>query len=121
MEEQALKSTPELFKRLSYLDTIITIAPLLGLLGTVVGMIRSFHVISTKTGLGAPTAITGGVAEALIATATGLAIAIVTLVGYNLLTEKAKSIVSQMESSGTRLANILSSEEGRNEAEAMGA
>jgi biopolymer transport protein ExbB len=122
MQEHALKAAPELFKRLSALDTIVTIAPLLGLLGTVTGMIRSFHVISTKTGLGTPTAITGGVAEALIATATGLAIAIATLVGYNYLTEKAKHILSEMEFYGTRLINILSSGEGKkHEAETVGA
>ena len=101
MEEHALKAMPVLYKHLSILDTIITIAPLLGLLGTVTGMIRAFHVISTKSGLSTPTAITGGVAEALIATATGLFIAIVTLVGYNYLTERAKLIVSDMEIYGT--------------------
>lgn len=122
MEEHALKMTPEVYKRLHILDTIITIAPLLGLLGTVTGMIRAFSVISNKSGLGTPTAITGGVAEALIATATGLAIAIVTLVGYNYLTEKAKGIVSEMEIYGTRLTNILSADtEERNEAKAVGA
>lgn len=122
MEEHALKMTPEVYKRLHILDTIITIAPLLGLLGTVTGMIRAFSVISNKSGLGTPTAITGGVAEALIATATGLAIAIVTLVGYNYLTEKAKGIVSEMEIYGTRLVNILSTDtEERNEAKAVGA
>ena len=122
MEEHALKMTPEVFKRLHMLDTIITIAPLLGLLGTVTGMIRAFSVISNKAGIGTPTAITGGVAEALIATATGLAIAIVTLVGYNYLTERAKMIVSDMEVYGTRLVNILSTDtEERNEAEAVGA
>ena len=122
MEENALKATPELFKRLSILDTVITIAPLLGLLGTVTGMIRSFHVISTKSGIGTPTAITGGVAEALIATATGLAIAIVTLVGYNYLTDKAKTVISEMEVNGTRLVNILSSgKEEAHEAQAVGA
>jgi len=120
MEEHALKVTPDLFMRLSILDTIVTIAPLLGLLGTVTGMIRSFHVISTKSGLGAPTAITGGVAEALIATATGLAIAIVTLVGYNYLTERAKRLISDMEIYGTRLVNILvAGEEAQNEAQAL--
>lgn len=122
MEESALKTTPDMFKRLSALDTIITIAPLLGLLGTVTGMIRAFHVIATKTGISTPTAITGGVAEALIATATGLAIAIVTLVGYNWLADKAKLIVSEMEVNGTRLVNILSSgEEAQDEAQAVGA
>lgn len=122
MEEFALRTMPNLHKRLSILDTIVTIAPLLGLLGTVTGMIRAFHVISTKTGLGTPTAITGGVAEALIATATGLAIAICTLVGYNYLTEKAKVIISDMETYGTRLVNILSSGEGEHhEVKAVGA
>lgn len=113
MEEYALKTMPEVFQRLSILDTIVTIAPLLGLLGTVTGMIRAFHVVSAETGLGTPTAITGGVAEALIATATGLAIAIATLVGYNHLTEVAKNIMSEMELYGTRVANILAEmEEG---------
>jgi biopolymer transport protein ExbB len=122
MEEHALKAAPDLFKRLSILDTIITIAPLLGLLGTVTGMIRSFHVISTRSGLGTPTAITGGVAEALIATATGLAIAITTLVGYNYLTERAKAILSELEIYGTRMVNVLSSgEEEQGEAAALGA
>jgi len=122
MEEHALKAMPLLYKRLNILDTIITIAPLLGLLGTVTGMIRAFHVIATKSGLSTPTAITGGVAEALIATATGLAIAIATLVGYNYLTEKAKNIISEMEIYGTRLGNILSTAvEEKNEVKAVGA
>lgn len=122
MAEHALKTTPELFRRLSVLDTIVTIAPLLGLLGTVIGMIRSFHVISTKTGLSTPAAVTGGVAEALIATATGIAIAVATLIGYNYLTEKAKSIINEMELHGTRLVNVLSAgQEEPHEAEAVGA
>jgi biopolymer transport protein ExbB len=106
MEELAMRETPLLYKRLGVLDTVITIAPLLGLLGTVTGMIRSFHVVGTA-GLNAPTAITGGVAEALIATATGLAIAIVTLIGYNYLTEKVKEIIAEMEVRATQLLNIL--------------
>jgi biopolymer transport protein ExbB len=122
MEEHALKAMPELYRRLNVLDTIVTIAPLLGLLGTVTGMIRAFHVIASKSGLSTPTAITGGVAEALIATATGLAIAIITLIGYNYLTERAKLIISDLEINGTRLVNILSNgAEESHEAKAMGA
>ena len=107
MEELALRETPLLYRRLGVLDTIITIAPLLGLLGTVTGMIKSFHVVGSATGLNNPNAITGGVAEALLATATGLAIAIVTLVGYNYLTEKVKEIIADMEIRATQLMNIL--------------
>ena len=111
MEELALRETPLLYRRLGVLDTIITIAPLLGLLGTVTGMIKSFHVVGTS-GLNQVGAITGGVAEALIATATGLAIAIVTLIGYNYLTEKVKEIISEMETRATQLMNILISLRG---------
>ncbi len=69
---------PFLRKRLTILDPVITLAPLLGLLGTVVGMIGSFEIMSAS-GIGQPHAVTGGVAEALIATATGLLIATLTL------------------------------------------
>jgi biopolymer transport protein ExbB len=107
MEELALAETPRLQRRLGILDTVITIAPLLGLLGTVTGMMGSFHVLSSREGLSQPNAITGGVAEALIATATGLAIAIVTLVGYNTLTERVKEITSEIELRATQILNTL--------------
>jgi biopolymer transport protein ExbB len=116
MEELALRETPVLYKRLGVLDTIITIAPLLGLLGTVTGMIQSFHIVGATMGLNDTPGITGGVAEALIATATGLAIAIVTLIGYNYLTEKVKEVIAEMEVRATQLMNILAglrSAEGR--------
>lgn len=107
MEEEALLLTPHLHRRLTVLDTIITLSPLLGLLGTITGMINSFKVISVATGASASGAITGGVAEALIATATGLSIAIVTLPVYNHLTNRVNEILGQMEARGTQLLNIL--------------
>ncbi len=107
MEELALRETPVLYKRLGVLDTIITIAPLLGLLGTVTGMIRSFHIVGAASGLNNTAGISGGVAEALIATATGLAIAIVTLIGYNYLTEQVKQAIAEMEIRATQIMNIL--------------
>lgn len=120
MEELALAETPELHKRLSWLDTIITVSPLLGLLGTVIGMVSSFRIIGS-TGASHPTAITAGVAEALIATATGLIIAIVTLVGYNALTERVRTIISSIELSATQLLNLLADlKENDHPAERMG-
>ena len=108
MEELALRETPELNKRLSILDTIITMAPLLGLLGTITGMIAAFNVVGANNDASAATrAITGGVAEALIATATGLVIAIFTLPFYNYLSERVKEIISDMETRATQLLNIL--------------
>lgn len=107
MEEAATRETSKLQNRLSILDTIITIAPLLGLLGTVTGMIRSFHVISSKEGISTPMAITGGVAEALIATATGLAVAIITLIGYNYLNEQIRKVTEEMEMRGNQVLNAI--------------
>jgi len=108
LEEFALTETPKLSQRLNLLDTIITISPLLGLLGTVTGMIGAFHVVADPNAAGGPAAITGNVAEALIATATGLAIAIVTLVGYNSLGDRVKSVISNMEIAATQIVNIYS-------------
>jgi biopolymer transport protein ExbB len=81
------------------LDTCITAAPLLGLLGTVTGMMRTFGALGTGDVSGNVGAITGGVAEALIATAMGLAVAIVGLLPYNYLnarSEQAKQEVADV-------------------------
>jgi biopolymer transport protein ExbB len=93
-------------RALPVLDTIVTLSPLLGLLGTVTGMIAAFGVISTS-GLDQPHAITGGVAEALIATAAGLGIAIATLVPYNYFSARAERTLDEIEGQGTRLELIL--------------
>jgi biopolymer transport protein ExbB len=92
---------------LPVLDTIITLAPLLGLLGTITGMISAFGIVS-EAGLGQPQAITGGVAEALIATATGLCIAIMTLIPYNYFRAKIEHLTARMEEQATRLELFLS-------------
>jgi biopolymer transport protein ExbB len=107
MEERGTRETSHLTRHLGLLDTIITIAPLLGLLGTVTGMISAFHVIAAKDGISTPTAITGGVGEALVATATGLAIAIITLVGHNHIQDKIKHVIADIEAHGTAMVNIL--------------
>ena len=89
--------------RLSYLETIVTLAPLLGLLGTVTGMISSFSVLSVSDGQ--PFAITGGVGEALIATATGLVVAIVALVIHSYLVHIQDGLITDMEEIGNVYMN----------------
>jgi biopolymer transport protein ExbB len=106
LEVAAQKEGPVLKQRLTILDTIITLAPLLGLLGTVTGMIGSFGIMS-QSGIGQPHAITGGVAEALIATATGLLIAILTLVSYNYFTSRAEREMEEIEYYASRLELLL--------------
>ena len=106
MEEQALTEQPGLNRRLAVLDTIVTLAPLLGLLGTVLGMISAFRIISIS-GTSHPAGITGGVAEALIATATGLGIAIFSLVGFNWCRDKLRRITEEIELRATQLENLV--------------
>jgi biopolymer transport protein ExbB len=95
---------------LPILDTIITLAPLLGLLGTITGMISAFGIVS-EAGLGQPHAITGGIAEALIATATGLLIAIMTLIPYNYCRSKVEQLTDVLEEQATRLELLLGKRE----------
>lgn len=102
MKNEAESWVPRLERRIDILDTVITAAPLMGLLGTITGMMSSFQVLSEK-GVNEPNAITGGVAEALIATATGLVIALICLLFYNFLTSKVKGFIYEVESVGSRL------------------
>lgn len=91
---------------LSTLDTIITLAPLLGLLGTVTGMIRAFGLLGTKE-LEAPVVITGGISEALIATAFGLFIAIIALIPFNYLNSLLEDARHEIEDAATYLELLI--------------
>jgi biopolymer transport protein ExbB len=102
MKNQAEEWVPLLEKRIEVIDTVITAAPLMGLLGTITGMMASFRVLSEK-GVNEPNAITGGVAEALIATATGLVIALICLVAYNYLSARIKEFIYEIEAASSRL------------------
>jgi biopolymer transport protein ExbB len=96
------QETPRLERRLVWLETIAQAAPLLGLLGTVLGMIKTFASISA-VGLGDPQVLSEGISEAMITTATGLAIGIPTLVAHNLLAARAESYVVEIEAQASRL------------------
>ena len=81
--------------RLNYLSMIVTLSPLLGLLGTISGMIESFNIFNLQSGQ--PLAITGGIGEALIATATGLCVAIFALIVHTYLAQKLDEILTELE------------------------
>lgn len=98
-QQQAARRLGAMARGLPVLDTVITLAPLLGLLGTVTGMIRSFGLLGGE--LDAPSAITGGIAEALIATAFGLCIAIVCLIPFNWLNALIEERQREFQDAGT--------------------
>jgi biopolymer transport protein ExbB len=93
------------------LDTVITLAPLLGLLGTVTGMMGSFKLIGGE--LSAPGAITGGISEALIATAFGLGIAITALIPFNILNSKLEEAGHEIDSAAKQLELVVRGQETR--------
>jgi len=96
----------ELRAHLNYLSMIVTLSPLLGLLGTIAGMISSFQIFNLQAGQ--PMAITGGIGEALIATATGLCVAIFALVVHTVFAQKMDDILTVIEK-----ADAIISSEGR--------
>jgi biopolymer transport protein ExbB len=103
--EEALAQQPVLDGRLPVLATMVTIAPLLGLLGTISGLIKVFHVIAGG-GIGDATQLSAGIAEALITTFTGLSIAIPFLVVYNALSGRVESMMHEIELRVTELLNL---------------
>ena len=107
MEVAGIMQYSVLKKGLPTLDTIVTLAPLLGLLGTIIGMINSFQIMATVSGGGSPHAVTGGVAEALIATATGIAVAVTTLVPYNYFLSRVERESEIIEQYATQLETLL--------------
>lgn len=111
IEDAGIHEVPLLEKNLSVLATIAHISPLLGLLGTVVGMLKSFQVIEEKAMSMVPINpgdLAGGIWEALITTVAGLSVAIPVYVAYNYLVSRVDNFVLDMEKSATELVNLLS-------------
>ncbi len=110
IEDAGIHEVPRLERNLGVLATIAHISPLLGLLGTVTGMVRCFQIIQLKaTSLNpvSPGDLAGGIWEALITTVAGLIVAIPTYVAYNYLINQVGNLVLDMETSATDLINIL--------------
>ncbi len=106
IEQSGKQQATHLHKYMGVLSTVASITPLLGLLGTVTGMIKVFHVISIK-GVGNPGALAGGISEALITTAAGLVVAIPALVLYNYFYKRANRFILYMENTSLELLDIL--------------
>jgi biopolymer transport protein ExbB len=104
--DEAILVQAALARWLWVLETIVTAAPLLGLLGTITGMIRSFKLFGNG-GLVDPGGVTGGVAEALVATALGLVVAIAALFVFNYFSERQARIADELERLGTRLVDRI--------------
>ncbi len=101
MQVAAQRAIERMKLGLNVLDTIITLAPLLGILGTVLGIIESFDFLG-QSGIEDPRAVTGGIAQALITTAAGLSVAIVTLIPFNYLVGAVQHATGRLESFTTR-------------------
>ncbi len=110
IEDASLYEVPKLEKNLPMLATIGHIAPLLGLLGTVTGMVRCFQTVQSKSTSFNPISpgdLAGGIWEALLTTVAGLVVAIPAYVAYNYLVSHINSFVLEMEKASTELVNFL--------------
>lgn len=106
MELEAANETPALEANLPIIRTIVNIGPLLGLLGTIAGMISSFKAASQQ-GLSNPTAVLGGISEALTSTATGITLAVVGFIASNYFANLVRKTVEDVEYYGAELVNHM--------------
>ena len=113
LEEAGLLEVPALEEKLNLLATIAQIAPLMGLLGTALGFIHIFSVLQAKGSQAHIETFAGGVWQALISTAAGLALAIPCYAAYNYLVNRVNNIVLDMEKAATEIVNILMQTPGK--------
>ena len=106
LQEAILNEIPKLERFLSTLGMLAAISPLLGLLGTVTGMIKTFHVI-TYYGTGDPSMMSGGISEALVTTMLGLSVAIPIMLSHTLLHRKVENMIGQMEKKAVTFVNTV--------------
>jgi biopolymer transport protein ExbB len=107
-QTEGLRQASALNQRVAYLADIGTIAPMVGLLGTVVGIVRSFGVIAIDAAATRPTLLAQGIGEALIATAAGLLIGIPAMAAYSYFRGRVHALISELEAASTHLLALLS-------------
>jgi len=106
MESSAAEEVKRMRRHMTVLDTMITVAPLLGIFGTVIGIITSFELLGAG-GIEDPQAVTGGIAQALITTAAGLGIAILSVFPYNYFNARVENAVLSIEKYATSLEIVF--------------
>jgi biopolymer transport protein ExbB len=106
LQEAILGEIPAIERFLSTLGMLAAIAPLMGLLGTVTGMINTFHVI-TLYGTGDPRMMSGGISEALVTTMLGLCVAIPIMLAHTLLSRRVETQISRMEEKSVAFVNMI--------------
>ncbi|MBW2467004.1 MAG: MotA/TolQ/ExbB proton channel family protein [Deltaproteobacteria bacterium] len=111
MEAAAAEEIGYMRRYMGILDTMITVAPLLGIFGTVIGIITSFEALGS-VGIDQPQAVTAGIAQALITTATGLGIAILSVFPYNYFNSRVEKAVVNIEKYATSLEIVYEKLEG---------
>lgn len=116
MEAEAETQVRKMQRFMSVMDTMITVSPLLGIFGTVLGIITSFKILGTA-GIDDPRAVTGGIAQALITTAAGLGIAIISVFPYNYFNSRVEHAVHEMEKYATSLELTFERFTGKNTGE----
>jgi len=119
LEESGRQVVLELERYLNTLGTVASVAPMLGLLGTVFGMIKVFTAIG-QVGVGNPTVLADGISVALITTAAGLTVAIPTLMFYRYFRGKVDALVLKMEEEALKLVEVLHGERESDSAEGNG-
>ena len=108
MDEAILWQIPKLEKNIWILDTSVTLAPLMGLLGTIIGMVHAFDILGVSGAGGSATEmISGGIAEALVATGAGILIAIIAVVFLNHFNKTIQTLLNQMELLKVMMKNRL--------------
>jgi biopolymer transport protein ExbB len=107
VQEAGQLEVPRLERRLAILATIACIAPLIGLLGTVTGLIEAFVNISTQSGYASTTDIASGIYQSLLTTAAGLVVAIPCAVAYGYLSARVNSLMHDMERAGIEIVNLI--------------
>jgi biopolymer transport protein ExbB len=113
IDAASLEAIPKLERRLSYLALIANIATLLGLLGTIYGLIKSFAAIAVADPAQRQTILSAGISEAMNATAFGLMTAIFTMIAHSILSNKANQILEEIDEFGVKLLDLLSARKYR--------